>query len=645
MRKRLTMLIVDDVEVNRVTLRQIFQEEYDIVEAEDGLEALKMLMESKIDIVILDLFMPNLDGKSVLSQMKEDEDLKHIPVVVKTAIDEGMEVEVLEAGADDFIFSPCNPAVVRNRVNNIVNKYIYEREIMQRQIEKEKHTSNVREAFIERMSHELRTPVNSILGISELSKENGDNPEKMREAFEKIKAQSEYMVSLLNDALDISAIDRDEILIHESSFQLSSIVSSVSEHFYNECRKKGINFTFELKDVTYEFLMGDAVRIKQIWLNLLSNAYKYTRPGGSIQTTFREQQMDAARVMFEFSVRDSGCGISMEHTKAIWTSDEYDVAREPFPEMGYTLGLSITKKIVEIMNGSICVESQPGKGSVFTVRIPMKIGKETVEERKSFHSMHALIVGDEEISCAYYKAILARLGLHHEAVYNMKEALDDLNTAYQSGDGYNLCFVNWHMPEGKKLIETIRKIFDKDTLTIIGASYDAELLEKDMKQAGVDYVLSKPIFQSTIYNLMTEICRQMPDTGKVIKNHYDFEGKHVMVVEDNAINAEIMMDYLKYVHVTCDWVKNGKAAVEMFEHADKPYDAILMDISMPVMDGYEASGAIRKLKDGAYIPIIAVTANAFASDIIEIYEAGMNAHIIKPVELEVLCQTLNQFLG
>lgn len=651
MEKRLTMLVVDNVEVNRASLRSAFIDVYEIVEAEDGLAAMQMLHEKQIDIVILDLFMPNLDGAGVLKKMKADPKLRNIPVVVKTAVDEETEVEMLEAGADDFIFSPCDPTLLQKRVKNIVHKYTLEHELLQKQVEEARHTSKIREAFMIDMSHELRNPINGILEITELSREIEKDPVKVREAFDKIAMHGEYLLSLLNDILDISMIDKEEITFRDKLFGLSNVVAVISEQFFTQCKKKDISFSFEVADIVHEYLIGDEVRIKQIWINLLSNALKYTEPGGSIKTGFSQQIIDDKKVLLEISVEDSGCGIAEASMEKIWRFFERDETAGATNEGGFGLGLPITRSIVEMMGGSISAESEEGKGSRFLVKIPLKFGTPPAQQHKNFQTMKALIVGDEEIACEYYKAILNRLGIHFDVSWSAKETLNLLKLAYLRGEGYDLCFVNWNIQgdSGAALVHSIRKIFDRDTLVIISPSYASDLMESEMKKAGVDYILRKPVFQSTIYNLMIEVCKKPFSEKMQDEPSYDFMGKHVLVVEDNAINAEVLLGCLEHVNLSCDWVKNGKVAVEAYtKMGGDYYSGIFMDITMPVMDGYAAAREIREIekKSGEKsVPIIAVTANTFAADIIKVYQSGMNAHITKPFNAAALYHIAEEFLS
>lgn len=649
MMKKLTMLVVDDVEVNRALLRETFQPEYNIVEAENGESAMEILNAGNIDIVILDLFMPKLSGYEVLKRMKADVSLRHIPVVVKTAIDEGTEVEVLESGADDFIFSPCDPAIVKNRVNNIARRYILEHEVLKKQIETEKHLSRIREAFIIRMSHELRGPVNAIIGMASLSGEGDPDTDKMKESMRKIKMQGEYLHSLVNDVLDIAALDRGKVTIHNANFQLNTVVSVISEQYYEACRKKGVAFSFEVSGVIHENLIGDSVRVRQIWSNLLSNAYKYTQPGDQIKTLFRERKIDERHVELEIAVEDTGCGISQEALKNIWKPFEKENDKEIPGYGGSGLGLSITKSITELMGGTISVESVKGKGSLFTVRLPFGLGKEPVVHQKKLNSMRALVIDDDEIACNYHVSILARLGINYDVAEREDLAIGMLQRALEDKNGYDICFVNWHMRNVKseELIQSIRNRFEKEEITIVSSCYDACYKESRMKKAGVDYILSKPVFQSTIYNLMTEICKESLLMEDNCVAGYNFRGKRVMVVEDSAVNAEVLIGYLKGANLQCDWMKNGKIAVERFIKAgDGYYQAILMDVNMPVLDGYCATEEIRKCeRSQARIPIIAVTANAYATDIVKAHEAGMDAYISKPIETEVLYQTLEEFLS
>ena len=639
MNRQLTMLIVDDMEVERISFAEIFKDEYQILEAENGKQAMEQLEQQKVHIVLLDLCMPVMDGFEVIREMKQQDKYADIPIVAKTAIDEKTEVKALEAGADEYIFSPCDPAIVKKRVHNLVEKYILEREKIRAQLEKEQEMGRAKELFLARMSHELRTPINGILGISQLAHYKDA---EVREDFKKIRYQAEYLWELVNDVLDMAAIDNGKMTIRHVAFSLNEVVSEVSGLFYSQCRMKRIYFYFRVDNVTHEYLIGDAIRVKQVLVNLLSNSFKFTEKGGTIEVCMSELDVDDSRTVLHITVRDTGCGISDKALEKIWEPFEQEQHENGKYYGGSGLGLPIIKSIVEQMHGTIDVASEYNVGSKFIVDIPFEIGKSIVREKRKFRSLKVFLVNNDEIALHYMMSTLTRLGIRYDSSTDGKEIIRILKEAY------DICFVNWQMPGGygKKLVREMREIFDRDTLKIVTSSYDTEDYEEEMRGAGVDYILKKPVLQSQVYSLISEIC-SVPEAEKNKTEDYDFTGKRALLAEDNAVNAEVFQGFLKAVNAEVECADNGEAALSRYQNMpDYYYDMIFMDLNMPIMDGYEAAKSIRgsKKPDASDIPILAVTANAMAKDIVKVHEAGMNERITKPVQRELLYQTMEKYI-
>ena len=645
MNRQLTMLIVDDMEVERISFAEIFKEEYQILEAENGKQAMEQLEQQKVHIVLLDLCMPVMDGFEVIREMKRQEKYADIPIVVKTAIDEKTEVQALEAGADEYIFSPCDPAIVKKRVRNLVEKYILEREKIRAQLEREQEMGKAKELFLARMSHELRTPINGILGITQLAHYKDA---EVQEDFKKIRYQAEYLRELVNDVLDMASIDNGKMTIRHVAFSLNDVVSEVSGLFYSQCRLKRIHFYFRVDNVTHEYLMGDEVRVKQVLVNLLSNSFKFTEKGGTIEVRMSEQDVDDSRTVLHITVRDTGCGISDKSLDKIWQPFEQEQHENGKYYGGSGLGLPITKSIVEQMHGTIDVASEYNVGSKFIVDIPFEIGKSIVREKRKFRSLKVFLVNNDEIALHYMMSTLTRLGIRYDSSTDGKEIIRILKEAYERGEGYDICFVYWQMPGGygKKLVREMRKIFDRDTLKIVTSSYDTEDYEEEMRGAGADYILKKPVLQSQVYSMISEIC-SVPEAEKNKTEDYDFSGKRALLAEDNAVNAEVFQGFLKAVHAEVECVDNGEAALSSYQNMpDYYYDMIFMDLNMPIMDGCEAAKSIRDSKkpDASDIPILAVTADALPKNIVKVHEAGMNERITKPVQRELLYQTMEKYI-
>ena len=446
----------------------------------------------------------------------------------------------------------------------------------------------------------------------------------------------------------MAAIDNGKMTIRHVAFSLNEVVSEVSGLFYSQCRMKRIYFYFRVDNVTHEYLVGDAIRVKQVLVNLLSNSFKFTEKGGTIEVCMSELDVDDSRTVLHITVRDTGCGISDKALEKIWEPFEQEQHENGKYYGGSGLGLPITKSIVEQMHGTINVASEYNVGSKFIVDIPFEIRKSIVREKRKFRSLKVFLVNNDEIALHYMMSTLTRLGIRYDSSTDGKEIIRILKEAYERGEGYDICFVNWQMPGGfgKKLVREMREIFDRDTLKIVTSSYDTEDYEEEMRGAGVDYILKKPVLQSQVYSLISEIC-SVPETEKNKTEDYDFSGKRALLAEDNAVNAEVFQGFLKAVHVEVECVDNGEAALSRYQNMpDYYYDMIFMDLNMPIMDGYEAAKSIRgsKKPDASDIPILAVTANAMAKDIVKVHEAGMNERITKPVQRELLYQTMEKYI-
>ena len=300
------------------------------------------------------------------------------------------------------------------------------------------------------------------------------------------------------------------------------------------------------------------------------------------------------------------------------------------------------------MHGTIDVASEYNVGSKFIVDIPFEIGKSIVREKRKFRSLKVFLVNNDEIALHYMMSTLTRLGIRYDSSTDGKDIIRILKEAYERGEGYDICFVYWQMPGGygKKLVREMRKIFDRDTLKIVTSSYDTEDYEEEMRGAGADYILKKPVLQSQVYSMISEIC-SVPEAEKNKTEDYDFSGKRALLAEDNAVNAEVFQGFLKAVNAEVECVDNGEAALSHYQNMpDYYYDMIFMDLNMPIMDGCEAAKSIRDSKkpDASDIPILAVTANAMAKDIVKVHEAGMNERITKPVQRELLYQTMEKYI-
>lgn len=519
---------------------------------------------------------------------------------------------------------------------------------LEKAIAKADSANMAKSQFLAQMSHEIRTPMNAIIGLTSIAMSEVNSPQKTSDYLTKIDGSSRLLLSIINDVLDMSAIEGGKLKIDNEPFNFKQMLTNITTVFYQQAHMKNITFNVRMNGVTEETIVGDELRINQVLMNFLSNAIKFTPSGGEVDLMIIQASHSQDKVQMRFSVSDTGCGMSEDMMGRLFKPFEQESASTARKHGGSGLGLSIAKSLVEMMGGSVKVESVIGKGSVFTADIPFGTSKqEFSSEANGFSEIRTLVVDDDKESCDYSGILLERLGVRYDYVTDGETALEKLGEAEDKGDPYKLCLIDWKMADmdGVEVTKKIREIFGDDTIVIIVSAYDLNEVEASGKAAGANYFIPKPLFQSTLFNALMRISGgdYTQINAEKDKNDYDFNGKNVLVAEDVALNMEVAIKLLQMVGIQTTCAEDGKQAVEIFEKS-KPntFDCILMDINMPVMDGYEATKAIRTMSrpDAKTIPIYAMTANAFSEDVTAALNAGMNGHIAKPIETKVLYKTL-----
>ena len=512
--------------------------------------------------------------------------------------------------------------------------------------------NKAKSAFLGNVSHDIRTPMNAIIGFIPLLQEEADNPEHVREYTQKISAASQHLLCLINDVLDLNKIESGGAVLNISALNLAEIIDEVNTIIRPQANAKKQTFEISTMSLTNEHLLGDKLRINQILINILSNAVKYTQDGGNIKMMVNElHQVDESYSRIRFTVSDNGQGMSREYQKVIFEpfSREQNIAWNK--TQGTGLGMTITKSLVDLMNGSIKVKSEPGKGSTFVVELELCIQNRKDDPKFwNKHDVSRMIIADddEDICCDIVKK-MAGTGVEVHYTTNGAQAVEMIRNAQEAGKPYDLILLDWKMPDldGLATAKLIRGNYSDKIPILLFTAYDWGEIEQEALEIGIGHFLQKPFFMS---NFKDAIQRMMGTKRKRILKDDEknlMAGKHILVVEDIEVNQLVLVKLLSTLGAECDIAENGRKAVEKFINAPTDrYDIILMDIQMPVMNGYEATRAIRASAHplAQEIPIIAMSANAFVDDVRNALDAGMDAHVSKPIVFEQFKSTLREVL-
>ncbi len=502
------------------------------------------------------------------------------------------------------------------------------------------------------MSHDIRTPMNAIVGFTALAITHVDSRERVEEYLKKIMTSGNHLLSLINDVLDMSRIESGKMHLEEKPCRLPDILHGLRNIVQADIHAKQLELYIDTVDVINEEIYCDKLRLNQVFLNLLSNAVKYTGPGGIISMRIIQKPgAPAGWADYEFHIKDTGIGMSAEFVKHIFEPFEREKNTTVSGIQGTGLGMAITQNIVDMMNGSISVKSEQGVGIEFIVAVTFRIhaGKKEQQDIPELKNCRALVVDDDFNTCDSVSYMLGQIGMRAEWTLSGKEAVLRTRQAVMRGDDYCVYIIDWLLPDmnGIEVTRRIRKEMGENVPIIVLTAYDWSDVEDEAKEAGVTAFCSKPLFMSELRSCLYSIVNT--EEEKIVDSSVDmkFSTGHILLVEDNELNQEIAVEILGDAGFSTDVAENGKIAVEMLA-ASEPgyYQLVLMDIQMPVMNGYEAAKAIRKLESQelASVPILAMTANAFEEDRQEALRCGMNGHLPKPIDVENLYSTLKEIL-
>lgn len=507
--------------------------------------------------------------------------------------------------------------------------------------------------FLSRMSHDIRTPMNAIIGMTDIAASHLNNPVKIQDCLKKISLSSQHLLGLINDVLDMSKIESGKMTLNKDTMSLPDLLENVVTILQPGMKAREHQFSVSLKNIRHERFYCDALRLRQVFINILSNAIKFTPDRGKISFIVEELETRQPGVaLLKFVFTDTGIGIKPEFIGHIFDAFTREKDSRVDKAEGSGLGMAISKKIVEMFGGTIEVESEVGKGTSFIVELPLQIDRsqEQIFEERQFPPLKILVVDDDDIMCEYTIQMLEKIGIYAEWANNSDGAIEKVKEAHEAGEDYSAVILDWKMPDrdGIETTRLIRQYTKKDLPILIISAYDWTDIEEEARRAGVNGFLTKPIFLSTLFNGLRKYVLGHPLIPvKEQKKSFDFTGKRFLLVEDNELNREIAIELLSAIGATVDYACNGAEGLAKFEQSPEFfYDLILMDIQMPVMDGYTATRKIRALarKDASVLPVLAMTADAFSEDIKAAKKAGMDGHLAKPLDNATMNQEIDRFV-
>ena len=509
--------------------------------------------------------------------------------------------------------------------------------------------------FLSSMSHDIRTPMNGIIGMTAIAANNLNDQERVADCLRKITESSNHLLSLINEVLDVNKIESGKVELQEEEFSMAELIEGMLVMTRPQIQAHEHSFRVNIVNVEHEQVIGDSRRIQQVFVNIMSNAIKYTPNGGKISLSVRETPTNTQDFgHYQFVFEDNGYGMTEEFQKHLFEPFTRANDKQTAGIQGTGLGMTITRNIVRMMGGDVSVESVYGEGSKFTVTLYLRLPSKKDINYDSFVDLRVLVADDDPLCCESTCENLNDMGMNSEWVLSGKAAVDRVKTRQEQGRDFFAIILDWKLPDqdGVETTRQIRKLIGTDVPIVIFSAYDWSEIEQEAREVGASAFISKPLFRtklaalfdSFVNNRARESC---PETPMRRLEDLDLTGRRVLLAEDQEINAEIAMDFLKMTGLEVDWAKDGEQEVELLAASpDGYYSMIFTDIQMPNMDGYEAARAIRAM-DRPYakqIPIVAMTANAFTDDVLNSKKAGMNEHIAKPIDIEALAQVLGAYI-
>ncbi len=556
---------------------------------------------------------------------------------------------------DDF--SSKTIIVAWKDVDDEVREDRRQRDVLLQALQAAERANASKTLFLNNMSHDIRTPMNGIIGMTAIARAHLDDRERVQDCLNKIAGASKHLLSLINDVLDVSRIESGKITLNDETFSLSSHLDTMISMISSRLKEKKLELSVVVSNLVHENVIGDPMRLQQVFSNLSDNAIKYTPEGGHIKLTLEELPSTSSTMAeYRFTCQDDGYGMTPEFLKRVFEPFERADDARVRDIQGTGLGMVIARNAIRMMDGDITAESEYGVGTTFTVTFCLKCQNLAKEDNAALADVPILVVDDEPAICESACLSLDGMGMKSDFATSGAEAIEKVELARRAERDYSVVLIDWRMPEmdGIETTRRIRKIVGPDCTLIIISAYDWSDIEDEALAAGADAFIAKPLFRSRLRATLTQALLdepiETPGTSSLFTDfsRLNYSSKRILLVEDNELNREIACEVIGETGVMIECATNGAEALQMFkEHASGYYGMIFMDVRMPVMDGHEATRAIRALDrpDAKKVPVLAMSANAFAEDMEASRRAGMDGHIAKPVDLHKLLAAMSRYLG
>lgn len=544
--------------------------------------------------------------------------------------------------------------ITRTDVTDLLEQQKQQQNMLEAALLTAEQANSAKSDFLSRMSHEIRTPMNAIIGMSTIAAQSIGDDTQVADCIGKIGISSRFLLSLINDILDMNRIESGKMLLKNEKIPFEEFLNGINAICYTQAQAKNIDYENVVDSSVEDYYIGDAMKLQQVIINILGNAIKFTPHGGRVVLHVQQIKKDQFHAGIRFIVNDTGCGISEEFLPQLFEPFAQEHSGTTTMYSGTGLGLAICKSLVEMMDGHIEVRSIVGTGSEFTIDVKMGITEESRTRYLNnphyhFEQLKTLVVDDDVTVCEQAMITLKEMKIKAEWVDSGAKAIQRVQEKWNQQQFYNMILVDWKMPgmDGIETARRIRAIVGPDVTIIIMTAYDWANIEQEAKLAGVNLLMSKPMFKSSLISAFERALGKQTEAATQVTPDFRFDGKRILLAEDHPLNVEVAKRLLEARGFVVEHADNGLRALEMYTTTPVGYyDAILMDIRMPQMDGLQAANAIRHLtkETARTIPIIAMTANAFDEDVQKSKMAGMNAHLAKPIEPQLLYQTLYDFI-